>query len=217
MKYIYLFVVIFSLYFIGIKAENEIVDKQKVLSIKIQSCKEDKDCTGYSNSCNNNVGLCMYTFNCHENSCILPDANTEFSSNNEKPATGMILEACTTESYKNGGCLTRACNGNSDCFSGNCFNSTCIINENLPLIQCSNDEHYENISCGKAPLEKCTKDEDCFCDTCDEDKTCNYYKKQNYDVAMTFIFINDFIICAVIIIIIIILCVLMYKCCNKKH
>jgi len=216
MKYLYLFGIILSLYFICINAENEIIDKQKILSLKIQSCKEDKDCTGYSNSCIVNEGVCLYTFFCHENSCIIPNTNIKFSFTPEEKATDIILEACTTESHKNGSCLTRSCNENSNCFSNYCVNNTCITNESLPLLQCSNEMNKEKISCGKAAFEKCEKNEDCYYETCNEDKTCNDYKKHNFDKAFSNFLIKYIIIFAIIILIIIILVIIIIKRCNKK-
>jgi len=220
MKFLYLFLVIISLYFIGIKAEYKTIDKQKIFSLKIQSCKEDKDCTDYSSVCNENVGLCLYNFYCHDNSCLVPDTNN--TNNNisyiyEEKATGIILEVCSPNSLKDGNCSTRSCSRNSDCFTNNCFNNTCITNENLPSIRCSNDEHEEKITCGKDTYEKCEKDKECYSETCNEDKTCNGYHKFNYDKTITAILVKYFIILAIIVIIIIVICVLLCKRCNKKH
>jgi len=210
----------FFINLICIKAENEFIEKEKVLSLKLQSCKEDKDCINFSNKCYE--GLCYYTFFCYGKNCTVSNENLKFenikdnSNKVEKKNNEIIGEACTLESSKNGKRFTRLCNTDSDCFSNSCVNNVCIIKDNLSLTQCSNELTNNKIACCKAASEKCENNDECYYKYCKEDKTCNDLYRPDTSKETVSILGKYIIIALVIIVIIIILIVFLVKR-SRKH
>ena len=96
--------------------------------------------------------------------------------NNDK---GLIIEACNT---KNIHCQTRYCYQNSDCFTGKCDEVThrCLINQDLPLYACINNNQEGGMICGKYLEEECTGNEECLTNYCDTQLSiCQNFEKND--------------------------------------
>ncbi|OUM60357.1 hypothetical protein PIROE2DRAFT_13903 [Piromyces sp. E2] len=219
LKYTLFLIIAISLFVLNVNALSKTIKKDDILSMESQSCKEDSDCMNHGNFCSSD--RCIESFYCQGNDCIIPDENAQYvnlvsdnSFYDQKPQ-GMIIEACSVEVNKKGNCATRLCDTNSDCFSNLCMNRTCIINENLPLLVCSNEGNDKKFSCGKIELEKCEKNEECFYGTCNEDKTCNDKFPTKIDEAVTSVLLKYILIGVAILVVIIVLIVFLVKRCRK--
>jgi len=83
-------------------------------------------------------------------------------------------------------------------------------------MECSNTINSDNITCGKAPYEKCEKDNECYYGTCKEDRTCDSKYHPNIDKEFLPVLIIYFLIIIVIFILVIYLIICLVRKCKKN-
>lgn len=173
-KFIYLVYLLFLCY--TVFCIN--MKKNDVLKIDILKYKNEEDCPDFSNGYDNINKHCTFRFFCRQDDCSSVDNNgyVQFTNNEgkiEKLNTNICITGNESESPF---CFDDkpTCNSNSDCFTNNCSNSTCIINNNAPIIECLDNYYYKSlflkykgeIHCGLGQYEKCNKNDDCASKSC---------------------------------------------------
>jgi len=80
-----------------------------------------------------------------------------------------ILYTCNTKSKNaDDGCVTPTCQKNEDCFSNNCVEGICYIQQKNPIYICDikDDNSTELISCKLNDQEHCVGNEECYSNIC---------------------------------------------------
>ncbi|ORY36570.1 hypothetical protein LY90DRAFT_511466 [Neocallimastix californiae] len=121
-------------------------------------------------------------FYCKDDVCVSKeDDYAEFPDGNGN-VTRYITKACHYDSLVKDECYSsKKCTIDSECLSNKCLNSTCIFNEENPIVYCTNEYSFNAflnrrksiMHCGKAPMDSCTEKKDCGSNVCVE-SYCGY-------------------------------------------
>ncbi|ORX81085.1 hypothetical protein BCR32DRAFT_293464 [Anaeromyces robustus] len=92
--------------------------------------------------------------------------NDKNNDKEKEDENSLIIETCHPN---HSNCQTRSCLKDSNCFSNNCDLKTkkCLVNKDLPLYTCFNNNLNGGMICGKYLEEECIKDDDCITHHCD--------------------------------------------------
>jgi len=87
----------------------------------------------------------------------------------------LILVSCSEKQREKELCMTDICKRNRDCFSNNCVDGVCMVNDDNPAYICRTvvRKTLPEINCLLAYEEKCTKDSECGDNThCGKENIC---------------------------------------------
>jgi len=73
--------------------------------------------------------------------------------------------SCSKPGYESGICSTTPCQNNRECFSNNCVNGICMVNDDNPIYHCENyfDNNVEKriVKCSLFREGRCNNDKEC--------------------------------------------------------
>jgi len=149
--------------------------KEDVLSINVEK-EKDGQCPPYSMGPYDEK-TCAYRFFCRDEVCYPVTNNStntvEFTNSNGQVETYNIDH--WTESYE---ATKIPCSKDTDCFSNNCKQGICSLNNKASLTQCMDSHNYQykedfvkisfkvKMNCGKAAHVKCSSNSECASNNC---------------------------------------------------
>ncbi|ORX81211.1 hypothetical protein BCR32DRAFT_268425 [Anaeromyces robustus] len=219
----FFYVTLFYFIIIFIYGNCENLSKDEVLNIKLK--KNLRKCPSYSDGYSNYS--CEYHFYCRGDDCstkVEKDSRVYFYNTDGK-IESFIPDTCNEESIQENNCTTVKCYNDLDCLSNKCINNTCLVNDDLPVIQCMNIESYNSfkfkykatMNCGKSDYEKCIDNTDCASNNCTESGYCIFNHEEHYADQFFYQFFEIGVIIFVCLFIVFLTACITYCCRHKKN
>ncbi|ORX51865.1 hypothetical protein BCR36DRAFT_411815 [Piromyces finnis] len=156
---------------------------EDVKKLPIISCSDDSQCPDYSRGCTYDyeidIGVCDMDFFCNKiNGCV--SILESFDSAN---SPNLIIDSYQTVKDDKNKNLPK-CKSNSDCFTNQCSEGICLVDDSDPIYNCVVAElgvHQSHINCALASNQICYDDLDCISNQCFDVCEDNYYNHNSGD------------------------------------